>query len=489
MGLFSSPTALRAGLLNLSGFGAGYLYLRQWIFFGVALVVTVGLLVGAALHGAADHPLVWAPVLLVWFLAAGVHGLFAGRSRDERTTAAGGQPARRLAPVLTAAGLVLAVVAGLAGVWQAGEWRLRVADAAHARGECAEAVDIYERVEAGFQLSMSPSLMDRARSGAEACDLLTRAQDEMSDEEYDQAIDTYGEYFAHPASRWEDTDGEVADANLSYAESLATAAAESYDGRITDEIREGFEQAHEIYGAIPTNYEGTEAAGRVPDAMLELYELGTSDYAEERWCDAFDQIEVFADLDWSLAPAVAERIDAEAPEAARQCGWAEVDGGSADRAEEMTDFLAAEYPDHEADDVEDLVRHVGAAHIEETMDTLRAGGESRFDPQPFGSSGSDKVVFEITNDSPYDMRFLYVGPDGVHDEVVTDGCDDCDTYSSPPSGNSCFERGGEIMRVELDPGEYRLMLTSDAPRSVPLHGTRNLSGGERYESCFYVTQE
>ncbi|MCY9787390.1 DUF1109 domain-containing protein [Nocardiopsis sp. EMB25] len=487
MGLFASPTALRAALLNLSGVGAGYLYLRQWIFFGVALVVTIGLLVGAALHGAADHLLIWVPVLLVWFLAAGVHGLFAGRSHDERATAAGGEPARRLAPVLTAVGLVVAVVAALAGVWQAGEWRLRVADAAHARGDCDGAVSIYEQVEGGFQLSMSPSLMDRARSGVEACGILTRAQGQVSSEDYDQALDTYNSYFAHPASRWEDTDGEVADIHLSHAASLANAAAEAYTGEITDEIRNDFQRAHEIYSVIPVDYEGTEAAGRVPDAMVDLYELGTSDYAEELWCDAFDQIGVFADLDWSLAPAVAERIDAEAPEAARQCGWAEVDGGDADRAEEMTDFLAAEYPDHEADDVEDLVRHVGAAQVEAEMDLLRAGGESTLEVQSTGSAGGGQAVLNFTNDSAYDMRLLYVGPDGVHDDITAAGCEDCEDYSSPPSGNSCFDRGGEAVRVELEPGEYRVLLVL-VGKTRPMHGTVNLSGGNEYQSCFYLVE-
>ncbi|MEV2275819.1 DUF1109 domain-containing protein [Nocardiopsis sp. NPDC049922] len=489
LGLFASPSGVRAALLNLSGLGAGYVFLRQWPFFGIALAVTVGLLVGAAFHGAADHLLIWAPVLLVWFLAAATHGLFAGRVRDERTTAAGEQPAKKLAPVLTAAALVVAVLAGLAGVWQAGEWRLRVADATHARGDCDAAVDDYEQIEAGFQLSMSPSLMDRARAGADACRLLAEAQDQVSDEEYDEALDTYGSYFAHPASRWEDTDGEVADTYLSYAGSIANETAEAYTGEVTDEIRDGFQRAHEIYGVIPGDYAGTEAAGRVPDAMVELYDLGTSEYAAERWCAAFRQIEVFADLDWSAAPAVTERIDAEAPDAARQCGWAEVEDGSADTAEEMTDFLTAEYPDHEADDVEDLVRFVGAARIEQEMDILTVYGDSDFDARPTGSTDGDRVVMEVTNDSPFDMRFLYVGPDGVHDEVVTPACEDCGEYTSPPSGNSCFERGGEVMRVEFEPGEYRMLLVSDSGRSIPLHGTLNLSGGDRYETCLYVMRE
>ncbi|WP_116245552.1 DUF1109 domain-containing protein [Nocardiopsis sp. FIRDI 009] len=427
MGLFSSPTALRAGLLNLSGFGAGYVYLRRWVLFGVALVVTVGLLVGAALHGAADHPLVWVPVLLVWPIATGVHGLFAGRSHDERAVIEGEQPPGKLAPVLTAAGLVLAVVAGLAGVWQAGEWRLRVADAAHARGECAEAVDIYERVEAGFQLSMSPSLMDRARSGAEACGLLTRAQDEVAAEEYDRAVGTYGEYFAHPASRWEDT-----------------------------------------------------------DVLMELYELGTSDYAEERWCDAFDQIGVFADLDWSLAPAVAERIDAEAPEAARRCGWAEVDGGDVFLAEDMLDVLTDEYPDHETEDVEELSEAVGAGLIGARMDMATSSGENELTISATGGADGGRAVLEFTNGSPYRMEFLYVGTNGAHGEVVTDGCDHCEEYDSSPAAGTCSQRGGEVMRLELEPGEYRMLLTFDTASTRPLHGTVDLAGGARYDSCFFL---
>ncbi|WP_028646622.1 hypothetical protein [Nocardiopsis sp. CNT312] len=489
MGLFSSPSGVRAALLNLSGLGVGYAYLKRWLFFGVALAVTVGLLVGAALHGAADHLLVWVPVLLVWFVAASVHGLFAGRARDERTVASGGRPARRGVPVWAAAGVAVAVLAAFVAVWQVGEWRLRVADAAHARGECGEAVGLYGQVEAGFQLSMNPSLIERARDGVEACGLLTRAQDQVASEYYDQALDTYSTYFDHPASRWEDTDGEVAGTYFSYARTVADTAAESYTGVVTDEIREGFQRAYEIYSTIPEDYSGTEVAGQVPEALVSLYDLGTGDYAEERWCAAFDQIEAFAGLDWSAAPEVADRIDAEAPDAALKCGWAEVEDGSADTAQQMADFLAEEYPGHEAEDVEDLARHVGAAHLEEEMDALTAIGESDFDPVPIGGGSGDKTILEITNDSQYEMRFLYVGEDGVHDEVTTPACDDCEEYSSQPTGNSCFERGGEVMRLELEPGEYRVLLTRGGSLSVPLHGTVNFRAGDTYDLCYYVTTQ
>jgi hypothetical protein len=403
----------------------------------------------------------------------------------------GEQPPRRALPLLTAAGLAVALLVTLTGVWQAGEWRLRVADAAHARGECgaSEAVAAYGSVEDLFQLSFSPSLMARARAGAEACVLLDRAQSDVSAGEYGQALDSYAAYFEHPSARWEDTDGEVADIHLSYAAGLVASAEESFAGEVTDGYRESMRRAHEIYTVIPADYGGTEAAEQVPEALTELYDTGTGAYASEYWCTGFEQIEMFSDLAWDAAPEVAERIAAERPDAVFNCGWQSVDGGSLDTADEMVDLLESEYPDHEADEVERMVTHIGAGRIEERMDAMTSFGEVEFDPTPTGGSGSGKSVLEITNNTPYEMQFLYVGPDAVHDEIITPACEDCEVYSSPPTGNSCFE-DGEVMRVELEPGEYRVLLTSKDAflGAAPLHSTIDLSGGDLHESCYYVTE-
>ncbi|MFD6949761.1 hypothetical protein A6A08_01100 [Nocardiopsis sp. TSRI0078] len=491
LGLFSSPSAVRTSLLNASGMGAGYFYLRQWPFFAAALIITVGLLVTAAVIGAADNVLLWASIFAAWFVAAAVHGLFAGRSRDERVLNRGEQPSKGTAPFLVAAGLVVALTASLTGVWQAGEWRLRVADTAHARGECGanEAVAAYGSVENLFQLSFSPSLMERARAGAEACALLERAQADVSAEEYEQALESYGTYFAHPASRWEDTDGEVADIHLSYAANLVSTAEEDFSGEVTEDYRESMRKAHEVYSVIPVDYEGTEAAGNVPTALTELYETGTSQYAAENWCAGFDQIEVFSDLAWDGAPEVAERIVAERPDAALNCGWEHVDEGRFAPAEEIVDLLEEEYPDHEAKDVDKMVVHIGAGRIESEMDTLTVLGESDFNSTPTSSSGSGKAVLEVTNNAPFEMRFLYVGPDKVHDEILTPACEECEVYTSPPTGNSCFD-DGDVMRVEFDPGKYRVLLTSsDSLFGQPLHGNITFNAGDKHQICYYKMEQ
>lgn len=491
LGLFSSPSAVRASLLNASGVGAGYFYLRQWPFFGAALIVTVGLLVTAAIIGAADNVLLWASIFVAWFVAAAVHGLFAGRSHDERALNRGERPRKSAMPLVTAAGLVVVLVVSLAGVWQAGEWRLRVADAAHARGECGpdEAVAAYESVEDLYQLSFSPSLVSRARAGVEACALLERAQGDVEAEEYEQALDSYSAYFGHPASRWEDTDGEIADIHLSYAGNLVSSADDDFGGEVTEDYRENMRRAHEIYSVIPVDYEGTEAAGEVATALTELYEVGTGQYAAENWCAGFDQIDMFSDLDWETVPEIAERMAEERPEAALNCGWEAVESKDFALADDMVDLMETEYSDHEADDVEKMVVHIGAGRMETEMDALTVLGEVDFDPTPTGSSGSGKSVLEITNNTPHEMRFLYVGPGKVHDEIITPACEDCEVYSSPPSGNSCFDKG-DVMKLELKPGEYRVLLTSNDSffGAAPLHGNITLSAGDKHESCYYLTE-
>ncbi|MBR8742843.1 DUF1109 domain-containing protein [Nocardiopsis sp. MG754419] len=490
LGLFQSKSGPRTALLNLSGVGAGYFYLKNWLFFGINVVVTLALLVTAAVLGAADNLLVWVPTLLGWVLVTVVHGLFAGRAHDRRLMARGEQPSARPLPMILAACLVLAMAVSLVGVWQTGEWRLRVADAAHERGECGDAIDGYNAVESGFQLSMSPSLMSRARDGVEACELLRRAQSDVDNEAYDHALESYSEYFAHRASRWEDTDGSVAEVHLDYATQLATEADELYNGEVTDEVEETFRQAQETYTFVAEDFADTPAANEVPEALVDLYSLATGDYAGENWCGAIAQIGMFDELSWESAPEIADRIEEERPNAALNCGWDEVDAENYDGAEDQVAFLTADYPDHEADDVEDLERHIGAGRLDQEMDLLSVFGSSSIDDMtPVSTGGGDKVTIEFTNHSPDDIRFLFVGPDAVHGEEGAAGCDGCEIYSSPPSAETCFGEG-EVLKVELNPGEYRIMVTSTESGfgSQPLHGTKNLKAGESYESCYYQVE-
>ncbi len=484
LGLFQSKTGLRAALLNLSGLGAGYFFLRSWVFFGINLAVTIGLLVAAAIMGAADNLLIWAPVLLTWVLVTVVHGLFAGRQHERRLMAQGVPPAPKSGPLVLAACLAVVMVLSLVGVWQTGEWRLRVADAAHARGDCDTATDVYGQVEGGFQLSMSPSLMDKARAGSEACALLITAQNDVRDENYDHALASYTSYFDHEAARWEDTDGSVAQVQFDHAGQLAAEADELYFGEVTDEASEAYQQAQETYAFIAENLSDTPAAAQVPDALVEMYDQATGDYSGESWCSGFDQISMFEDLDWEAAPDVAERIETELPDAALNCGWAQVDAGDFDDAEARADYLSAEYPDHEADDVEKLVTHAGAGRIEAEMDRAVLLGETDLDAAPFETGGGDKVSVEYVNHTDEEMRFLYVGPDKVHGEVIIEPCADCDV-SSAPTDTSCLS-DANAMDLTLDPGKYRIVIGStDSLFDRPLHGDVDMKGGETYADCFY----
>lgn len=487
LGLFQSKSGLRAALLNLSGVGAGYFYLRNRLFFGINVGVTIALLVTAAILGAADDLLVWVPSLLVWVLITVVHGLFAGRAHDRRLLARGEQPSAKPMPMILAACLVLVMIVSLVGVWQAGEWRLRVADAAHARGDCDTAIDGYNMVESGFQLSMSPGLMDRARSGVEACELLRRAQSDVENEAYDHALESYGEYFAHEHSRWEDTDGSVAEVHLDYASQLATEADELYSGEVTEEVEETFRQAQETYTFVAEDFSDTPAAAEVPTALGDLYDLATADYAAENWCGAFDQIGMFDDLTWDSAPEIADRIEEERPDAALKCGWDQVDTGDFDGAEETAEYLEATYPDHEADEVEDLVRHAGAGRVEAEMDRAVLLGESEIETAPWETGGGDKVSIQYVNHTDEEMVFLYVGPDAVHGEVVIEPCADCDS-SSPPTDASCLN-DANAMDLKLDPGEYRILINATNDFFTrPLHNTINMKAGETYADCFYREQ-
>lgn len=470
LGLFSSPSARRGGLLNLSGIGAGYAHLKQWPFFVAALIITVGLLITAGIMGAADSLLVWAPIFLAWILAAVVHGLFAGRARDQRALTRGEPLPQTRGPLFTAAGLVVAVTAALLGVWQTGEWQLRSADDLHGEGRCPDAAETYERIENGFQLSFSPSLMDRAREGTEACAQLERAQEAVDTGEFEQALDDYAAYFEMPRSVWEDGDGEIAQIHLDFAENLAE------DG--------DYEGAQEIYSIIPQDYEDTPAAEEAPGALMDLYRDGTSSYGGADECAAFEEIDVFAGLDWEAAPSVANAIETERPDAALGCAWYSLDAGDPDTADVMHTLLAEDYPDHQTDDVEDLEEQVGAGFVEQEMDELVAAGEETLELQLTGEDGGDNATLSFGNDSPYEMKLLYVGPDGEYGEVTADACEDCEVYDEPPE-DDCTS-GIDTLEAEIQPGEYRVVVGFPGQGGV-LHGESvDFGAGETYEDCFFM---
>ncbi|WP_017578764.1 DUF1109 domain-containing protein [Nocardiopsis valliformis] len=525
LGLFKSKVGRRVALLNLSGVGAGFFHLRSWVFFGINLAVTIGLLVTAAIMGAADNLLTWAPALLAWVLLTVVIGLFAGRQHERRLLVRGEQPAVKGKPVVLAACLVVVMILSLVGVWQTGEWRLRVADAAHARGDCDTAIDVYGQVESGFQLSMSPSLMNKARAGSEACQMLARAQRDVKSENYDHAIESYSKYFAHDASRWEDTDGSVAQVNFDYAAQLAAEAEElfaeaedlfeelggSFDEYMfewvpadpdeqeqqqvnQDEAKAAFDEAMVAYEGALAAYEfvaeefsDAPLDADMPTALVDFYNEATADYADENWCVASFKIGFFADEDfsWDAAPELGERIEEEHPDSILNCGWAHLDAGDVEDAEQTVEYLEASYPDHEADDVEDLTKHIGAGYIEQEMDRQTLFGETELDLSPFSTGNGDKVTLKFTNNSPGEMHFMYVGPDAVHGEEFVDACEDCEVYSSPPTGNSCFD-DGDVMEIKLDPGKYRLMVTfTDSLFGQPITGNVDLKAGETYENCYF----
>jgi tetratricopeptide (TPR) repeat protein len=514
----------RVALLNLSGVGAGFFHLRSWVLFGINLAVTIGLLVAAAVMGAADNLLTWAPALLAWVLLTVVIGLFVGRQHERRLLARGEQPAVKGKPVILAACLVVAMILSLVGVWQTGEWRLRVADAAHARGDCDTAIDAYGQVESGFQLSMSPSLMNKARAGSEACQLLARAQRDVASESYDHAIDSYTEYFAHEASRWEDTDGSVAEIHFNYAGQLAIEADELFaeaevlyaDELITwandgfgakaeedeedegtpaeqafFEAQEAYHRAQMAYDLVAEEFSDTEFASDVPTALVDFYDEATADYADENWCTAFVRIGLFDNekISWEAAPEIAERIEAEHPDAALKCGWAQLDSGELEDAEKTVEYLEASFPGHDTDDIEELERYIGAGYIEREMDQATLIDSNDIEGSPYETGGGDKVSIQYVNYSDNEMRFLYLGPDGVHGEVTIDPCEDCDT-SSPPTSTSCLD-DPNAMDLELDPGKYRVLIgsTGGSIFDRPLEGEINMKAGDVYADCIFISSD
>src|SRR6266542_71634 len=74
-----------AALLNLSGLGAGYLYLHRWVRWVVHAAVMAALLVGAYTSEGHENPALWAGAIVGWVLVGVADVALAARRARRRS--------------------------------------------------------------------------------------------------------------------------------------------------------------------------------------------------------------------------------------------------------------------------------------------------------------------------------------------------------------------------------------------------------------------
>ncbi|MEO3756585.1 hypothetical protein [Streptomyces sp. B6B3] len=496
---------LTAVLLNGTGWGLGFVYLRLW---GKAVrywIATVLLIVLANALNASGTPVVWLVVYALWLLGA----MFSGWRHGIRgETAIIRAPA--YAPVVGAVVLAL-VAAGLVFYRATPAGELDTADAAHADGDCAEASDHYERASASqYEFLLTPVLAE-ARDGLAACELLLVSERAAERGDYAAALGGYEEYLAgyDGAPPFADAATRVPGLRLESADAVAERAAEadSWEGD------DGYLTAIEAYFQLRADYPDSPEAGHVEERVRGIYDARTAPLADQRYCQVTDALEQFAGLAdqfdepeardlgeqangalpeahygcasahqdndepcqaapefeaAATAPAASERMADRAGSALREtlfdCGEARYQAGSYPEARDVLQRLLDDYPDDaHAGEAEDMLISIDIAEISEDSST----GELP-DPDQSGSGAAGVATVEIENGSSETLEILYTGPETGRTTI--DACSGC------------------TATLSLSPGDYEVVARASSDASVtPFYGTWELNSGYEYSNYFYIT--
>ncbi|MFI9462060.1 hypothetical protein [Streptomyces xiamenensis] len=459
-----------AALLNASGLGAGYLYLRLWGRAVAAWAGTAVLVLSAIWIHASGTPWFWLTVFALW-LATMVRGGW-------KHGAAAPPAARPPWLPLTAAVTLLALVTAGVVQYRGGPGQeTERGDAAHAAGDCARAVEHYDAATAGRnELTFSPAL-ERAADGRAGCRILLTAEAAAAEADFTGAINGYGDYVARydGSPPWPGAPDRLAELHLGQADSLADGGT--------------IEAAFAAYAAIPAGFPDSEPAAAVPERLDALYARHTRALADEDHCAAVGELRPFITLRTEhrgdpLAEGLAERAEAAFPDALYECGITSYRDDDHTSARTALEEFRSLYPD------DGRTERAGDTLIAIEIADIGGGATGDLpDPTPAGSAPGGTATVEIVNDSPEALEILYTGAETGTKTV--DACGGCTTQSDLLSGWSDTACQAGIDRptttIRLPAGTYEFVVRTPEDSSVtPFYGSWELSSGTAYSDCYYI---
>jgi len=273
---------LAAALLNFTGMGLGYLFMKRWVRWLIHLLLTVGLVTTAFLTNGAGSPKLWVAIFCLWLLWMAFDGWRQARRLAQAALAGSGE--RRWLPVAVAVLLLVLEAVGVWGYTALGRRAFAQGMDAYRDADCRTAIQRFNRVTTLYELTLSPNVA-AADAGIVECSVLVFAENSREQNEYPQAVDGYRTYL-----------------DL-YPESLLIvfardALAETYGEWATDlKQEEDYQAAIETYQVVLSDYPetatGKEAAGLAADTYAEwstqLWERGKYSAAIEKHMVVLDE--------------------------------------------------------------------------------------------------------------------------------------------------------------------------------------------------------
>jgi tetratricopeptide (TPR) repeat protein len=474
-----ASSAAAAALLNLTGLGLGYLYLRRWLR-ATACIVIVALMVWVAFaNDASGSPWLWRILAATWAVAtaADAWGVARGLPR----------PATRvqwLRPVALGLVAVLAIVGAHIGYAGAARATYAAGLEAQGRADCVEASRSFDALTGPYELTLSRDVPAAAVRRAECTDFLGAEQSERAGA-LAAAVTAYQAFrrdhpgsllepFVHEGTRrallaWAvalrgagDLDGAIArygellrelgggqgavqvreDLAATHVE-RASAARASMAGAAGGARVDAMRAAMDDLLLVGRELGDTQTAAGVPQAVLDTFAEANSAVAEGRFCDALPVLDYAITL--PDAAGVAVVANGDRARSLSECGLANFAAGDYTGATDRFQALMTDYPNDPG------VPQARSALI--TAEVGRTASAPLPLPAPIDAPASEPVL--VYNATSSNVRVLVTGP--TAQEVTLPGCPGC-PVSYPSGTESCPGAAGKpSSTIRLRPGTYYVL--------------------------------
>ncbi|MFD0205903.1 MULTISPECIES: hypothetical protein [Saccharothrix] len=451
-----------AVLLNLTGVGAGYFYLRRRWQAWTATVLAVALVGVAFATNAAANPWLWRSLAAVWLVVLVL---------DARRIAVKHPPIANRRPVVVGAVAVVAVVGAYTGYGVLGRGAYDDGLAAQGRGDCVAATDRFKAVTGPYELTLSSDIAAANRGLVECADF-TRAADS---EDEATVVQRYGQFRRdHPDSplgpfvreklietyttwaRGLRDEGRLSDSIKVYRdllaedESFAPEVADTYlrlAKKLTSETPVGASAAATALEAIADDFGDTPAAKEVPAAFDALYAAATAPLAAGKPCEVVDVFGFFAELTNKVAEKVAGQAKEQYPRVMLDCGLGELRDGQAEAAVVTLDRFMRIFPEHGSLPQARSARIAAAVAI---------GTGARVPvPAPLGEGGPITISFYNTVNSEITIKLA----GSTAHEFTLPPCTTCPEFHPPGTGDAACDSpvGRPLFAVSLREGTHHVL--------------------------------
>ncbi len=478
-----------AVLLNLTGVGAGYLYLRRRGQAWTAAVLAVVLVAVAFATNAAANPWLWRTLAAVWLAILVL---------DARRIAVKHPPIANRRPVVIGVIAVVAVVGAYVGYGVLGRGAYDDGLAAQGRGDCAAATDRFKAVTGPYELTLSSDIAAANRGLVECADFTRAAESEdeaaavqrytrfrrdhpdspLGPFAHDELVETYTTW-----ARGLRDEGRLSDSIkvyrdlLSEDESFAAEVADAYLRLAKKAISEppvSVSAAATALEAIVDEFGDTPSAAEVPATFDALYAAATAPLAAGRPCQAVDVLAFFAELTNKVAEKVVAEAKNQYPRAMLDCGLNELRDGQATVAVSTLDRFVRTFPDHG-----DLPQAKSARIAAE----VAIGTGARVPvPAPLGTGGPVTITFYNTVNSSIEIKLA--GP--TAHEFTLPACAACPEFYAPGTGaDACHSPiGRPLFAVGLGEGTHHLLADFEDSGALVKQFDASAGGFDLY--CLYV---